>query len=355
MPKRSGATRRRIGRAICRSPGGSAPGRRSGKKTSKRRAYARRGVEASLAVGDRWHLAYGRNQQGHVAAARNAFAEARRHYEAGLAIREEFDDPEGVGTGLGHLANVAARQDDWAEAEQLYRRSLAIAREIGDRAAQANALNGLGRAACAAGDFAAAGRYLAEGLELVVQARFVRFLISFLVSTGEWLLRTGRVAAAIEPLTLARDHPASNLENRSAAQQLLDESIRLARDSPVEIPPAPSGGDPILLAQRLLIILSEPSIPAMPDSAPTQDAAPTAAPPPAPGFAAPPDLVEPLSEREVAVLRLIAAGRSNREIADELFLALNTVRSYSHQLYGKLGVGSRTQAIARARELHLLD
>jgi LuxR family maltose regulon positive regulatory protein len=54
------------------------------------------------------------------------------------------------------------------------------------------------------------------------------------------------------------------------------------------------------------------------------------------------------------VLRLIAAGRSNREIADELFLAVNTVRSYSQQLYGKLGVGSRTQAIARARELGLL-
>ncbi|MFN8541380.1 MAG: LuxR C-terminal-related transcriptional regulator [Thermomicrobiales bacterium] len=54
------------------------------------------------------------------------------------------------------------------------------------------------------------------------------------------------------------------------------------------------------------------------------------------------------------MLQLIAAGRSNREIADELFLAVNTVRSYSQQLYGKLQVGSRTQAIVRARELGLL-
>jgi len=77
---------------------------------------------------------------------------------------------------------------------------------------------------------------------------------------------------------------------------------------------------------------------------------PSARPCPAPARALP----EPLTARELAVLRLIAAGRSNREIADELFLALNTVRSYSQQLYGKLGVGSRTQAIARARELGLL-
>jgi LuxR family maltose regulon positive regulatory protein len=65
-------------------------------------------------------------------------------------------------------------------------------------------------------------------------------------------------------------------------------------------------------------------------------------------------LVEPLTEREFSVLRLIAAGRSNREIADELFLSVNTVRSYSQQLYGKLDVGSRTQAVARARDLGLL-
>ncbi|MDP9373792.1 MAG: response regulator transcription factor, partial [Chloroflexota bacterium] len=79
-------------------------------------------------------------------------------------------------------------------------------------------------------------------------------------------------------------------------------------------------------------------------------ASPPAGAHPAPASALP----EPLTAREVAVLHLIAVGRSNREIADELFLTVNTVRSYSQQLYGKLGVGSRTQAVARARELGLL-
>jgi LuxR family maltose regulon positive regulatory protein len=65
-------------------------------------------------------------------------------------------------------------------------------------------------------------------------------------------------------------------------------------------------------------------------------------------------LVEPLSERELEVLRLVADGLTNREIADVLILALGTVKAHVHNIYGKLGVQSRTQAIARARGLSLL-
>jgi LuxR family maltose regulon positive regulatory protein len=68
----------------------------------------------------------------------------------------------------------------------------------------------------------------------------------------------------------------------------------------------------------------------------------------------PSPLVEPLTERELEVLRLMAAGLSNREIADELVLALGTVKAHLHNVYGKLGVRRRTEAAARARELRLL-
>ena len=64
-------------------------------------------------------------------------------------------------------------------------------------------------------------------------------------------------------------------------------------------------------------------------------------------------MVEPLSERELEVLRLIAAGLSNREIADELYIAVGTVKRHINHIYGKLGVHSRTQALVRARELDL--
>jgi LuxR family maltose regulon positive regulatory protein len=65
-------------------------------------------------------------------------------------------------------------------------------------------------------------------------------------------------------------------------------------------------------------------------------------------------LIEPLSERELQVLRLMAAGKSNREIAEELVLAVGTIKRHLNNIYGKLNVASRTQCAARARELGLL-
>lgn len=62
-------------------------------------------------------------------------------------------------------------------------------------------------------------------------------------------------------------------------------------------------------------------------------------------------LIEPLSERELEVLRLICAGKSNQEIADELVIALDTVKRHANNIYGKLGVKRRAQAILEARKL----
>jgi LuxR family transcriptional regulator, maltose regulon positive regulatory protein len=65
-------------------------------------------------------------------------------------------------------------------------------------------------------------------------------------------------------------------------------------------------------------------------------------------------LVEPLTEREREILHLVAAGSSNQAIADELVVAVSTVKKHINNLYGKLAVQSRTQALVRARELDLL-
>jgi LuxR family maltose regulon positive regulatory protein len=67
-----------------------------------------------------------------------------------------------------------------------------------------------------------------------------------------------------------------------------------------------------------------------------------------------PGLVEALTERELDVLRLLAAGRSNRQIAGELYVALDTVKKHVTHIFEKLGAANRTEASARARELGLL-
>jgi len=66
-------------------------------------------------------------------------------------------------------------------------------------------------------------------------------------------------------------------------------------------------------------------------------------------------LPEPMTRRETEILKLIAAGLTNREIAAQLIISPETVKKHAGNIYGKLSVSSRTEAAARARELGLLD
>ncbi len=65
-------------------------------------------------------------------------------------------------------------------------------------------------------------------------------------------------------------------------------------------------------------------------------------------------LIEPLSERELAVLALICQGDSNQQIAEKLVVTLNTVKKHNNRIFGKLGVTSRVQAVLQARRLGLV-
>jgi LuxR family maltose regulon positive regulatory protein len=66
-------------------------------------------------------------------------------------------------------------------------------------------------------------------------------------------------------------------------------------------------------------------------------------------------LAEPLTERELEILKLIAAGLTNPEIGEQLVISPETVKKHASSIYGKLGVNNRTEAATTARELDLLD
>jgi ATP/maltotriose-dependent transcriptional regulator MalT len=68
-----------------------------------------------------------------------------------------------------------------------------------------------------------------------------------------------------------------------------------------------------------------------------------------------PTPTEPLSGRELAVLKLLGAGRTNKDIAQELFIAQGTVKAHVASVYRKLGVHSRAEAVSRAKDLGLLE
>jgi ATP/maltotriose-dependent transcriptional regulator MalT len=73
-----------------------------------------------------------------------------------------------------------------------------------------------------------------------------------------------------------------------------------------------------------------------------------------PSPSSPQPLIDPLTERELEVLALIAAGLMNKEIAEQLVISLNTVLYHNKNIYSKLGVRKRALAIAKARELNLI-
>src|SRR5262249_43703707 len=77
-------------------------------------------------------------------------------------------------------------------------------------------------------------------------------------------------------------------------------------------------------------------------------------PKPQPPTAKPQTSFALLSERELEVLPLLAAGASNQEISERLVVSPNTVKPHVHNMFNKLGLNTRTQAVARARELGLL-
>ena len=98
-------------------------------------------------------------------------------------------------------------------------------------------------------------------------------------------------------------------------------------------------------AQRQLAACPDPGF--LRGWARAEDAADPESVPPADGF-------DELSERELAVLRLLSSRLSLREIGNELYVSLNTIKTHTRNVYAKLRVGSRQQAVVRARELGLL-
>ena len=248
---------------------------------------------------------------------------------------------------------MALLQSDPERARAQFGQSLAIYREIGDRGGEATALHGLGMTAVAAGAYAVAAQNLREALQIATTIGYASRVHAILAGVAElFLLIEEPLWAAGLLVPILRD-PASDRETCDRARTLLSRCAALL--SPEQYAAATHGTQVIDLSAVFASL--------QPASGGT-DMAPTAGTGSPSGQAArrrltpsvqtaqPP--VEPLTERELAVLRLIAAGQSNQQIAAQLILAPGTAKWYVSQIFGKLGVHSRTQAIVRAQELGYL-
>jgi ATP/maltotriose-dependent transcriptional regulator MalT len=169
---------------------------------------------------------------------------------------------------------------------------------------------------------------------MATEIAFVPLTLAILATCGDLLARHDQADLGAALLATAERHPASDGETRDRARQSHERVERVADPGDLDPLVAATLAGLAALAEGRAVLSSPP-----------------VAPPPA-DPALPP--VGPLTAREQSVLDLLAAGHSNQEIADQLFLSLGTVKWYTGQIYGKLQTRSRTQAIARARELRLV-
>jgi predicted ATPase/DNA-binding CsgD family transcriptional regulator len=328
----------------------------------------------STELGDRAGAAHALTALGLVARARGRYDEARERYDESTRIFRELDDRRGLAEAVGRTATAALHQGDFTtlrdsgleatalyreqgdldgiayavnsvalgllhlgqleEAEPLFREALAAARGVGNRRYTSRVLVGMGTLAAARGDWPTARAHFEEASAIAGEYGD-RWLLgtTSLPNLARVHLADGRAEVATVLLGAAeagREAIGVPIPAREAAQH--DEVVAEARAALGDAPFARAwaAGRGMALDEALA-------------------AARRAAEPLAPD-APPPAGAGPLTRREAEVLRLVAGGLTDAEVADALVLSRRTVHAHLRSIYRKLEVGSRSAATRWALE-----
>jgi DNA-binding CsgD family transcriptional regulator/tetratricopeptide (TPR) repeat protein len=332
-------------------------------------------------TGDRWALSMPLGSLGKAAEHQGDWRLAEKYLSESLTIQREFSDRQGVAWTLLNLASVALRSGDYARAEALGCESLALYRALNN---QGNMIGGalleLGHAALHRSAHAQAAAHFAEALALAKTIDDQPHVADALSGLGSvslaqedlsqassyyWeAMQTRRIvghrvaiAFAFQDFALlaAMQNQADVATRLFAASQATEEHVRdflypmdrAARDHAIRQLQAKLGPrfDELWAAGRALTLEQAVA------EAKQLAAGEQTVPPPtqlAPAYPA------ELTAREVEVLRLVARGLTNRQIADQLVISPRTVNAHLRSIYGKLDVATRTAAARYALEHKLM-
>jgi DNA-binding CsgD family transcriptional regulator len=215
---------------------------------------------------------------------------------------------------------------------------VALYRDIHDKGGLAQSLRGSARASTAFGDYAGARENFREALQLSAEIRHVPMILSLVGYVGEMLLRRGEKEDGAVLLGLAVDHPRSDFSTRTAAEAVLREG-EIDRDTS-RLPSAADCEAAMEVLSRRLSLPSDMGIAellAKTTRTPASDAAP-------------PSYPDGLTEREVEILKLMARGKSNKDIGESLFITPNTVANHVKNILSKTATSNRTEAAAYAHD-----
>jgi predicted ATPase/DNA-binding CsgD family transcriptional regulator len=292
-------------------------------------------------IGDEWGISQMLRRLGWTMLRLGDYEESRRLSEEALTRARAAEDKHATAWALLLLADATwCQSHDPRRTLPLLEESLSLDQEIRDRMHHADTLHLLGDVAIGQGDYDGAQKRYEESLALRQQVGVSRRIMASVVfGFGSLATRRGKPDQAarlfgaadafcggIDKLPLGRR---VNLERETAPvrAQLGEEAFAQAW----------AAGQALTTEQAIAYALhiNEPEV--------VQHRQPANQP-----------LADPLTERELEILHLVAQGLSNREIARELVISLGTVKTHIHNICSKLDATSRTQAIARARDMNLI-
>jgi predicted ATPase/DNA-binding CsgD family transcriptional regulator len=302
--------------------------------------YAGELIESSRkAGGDAYAGSFAHAGLGLVATLQGDFEAATERLERALPLfREAGEDGMAAQTHVW-LGTVLLLQEDHEGARRRFEAGLDLGRSIGDRLSICNALFNLAQLALAAGDHDAAFLRFVEGIapseELGDRANVAYILEALGIVAGARgeALRAARLLGASEALISAiglRGHTYYRPDR--ALYERIEADARATADE-TAFDAAKEEGWAMSPEEAIEYALAEPS---------THDQNP------------PPSAPDGLTKRELEVLGLVARGMSNQQIAENLVLSEHTVHRHVSNVLGKLGVSSRTAAVAQAAQLGLL-
>lgn len=313
-------------------------------------AHYREGLAIFQEIGDQLGIALALGGIGSVGWAMGGarLSEAMDYFEKSLSLCRDIGHRHQTASRLWYLAQIANEQQDYARAQNYAREGLTIAREVGSPVFATYNLCALGEAACGREELQTCRQYLLEALKIAWQVGQLPTLTIALYHFAALLIKESEAGEskktrALELLTFIVRHPATWQPFKERAAGLL---ARLeATLSPVQMAVSRARVQNRSLDELVVEILSrDTTITEISGAADSAEARQVAQP-----------LVEPLTPRELEVLQLVSQGLTNQQIAEQLIISAGTVKYYTAQIYGKLEVHNRTQAVARARDLGLLS
>jgi ATP/maltotriose-dependent transcriptional regulator MalT len=287
------------------------------------------GLALSRELGGTWVTPFGLLMLGTVAEDQGRYAQAAPLLEEARTVAEQLGHQSAIAYALGHLAIVAYGQGDLARAATAGAEALRLARSREDTWAAGVALRCLGLTACERGDFAAAAAHLIDALAIDL-AQGNRDSIAHLYASFA-VLAAGREQ---------RDEASRLLGAAEALREVIGAALPLPERATFERAAVAArsalGDDAFAAAWAAGRALSQEEAVAITHA--------VAAAATIPGPAA----RHGLTSRELEVLRLVAFGHSNREIAKVLFISIPTVKRHLTNILGKLDLPSRSAATAYA-------